>query len=71
MDFWTLVVDHPYATVTNEKGEFRIPDLPAGTHEFRVWQEKSGMLERKLVVTIKADQDNTYELKYSADKFGL
>ncbi|MBC8288712.1 MAG: hypothetical protein H8E37_00190 [Planctomycetes bacterium] len=71
MDFWTLVVDHPYATVTNEKGEFRIPDLPAGDHEFRVWQEKGGMLERKLVVTIKPDQDNTYTLKYTADKFGL
>ena len=71
MDFWTLVVDHPYATVTNEKGEFRIPDLPAGDHEFRVWQEKGGMLERKLIVTIKPDQDNKYTLKYSSDKFGL
>ena len=71
MDFWTLVVDHPYATVTNEKGEFRIPDLPAGDHEFRVWQEKGGMLERKLIVTIKPDQDNNRPLRYSADKFGL
>jgi len=71
MDFWTLVVDHPYAAVTNEKGEFRIPDLPAGDHEFRIWQEKGGMLERKFIVTIKPDQDNKYTLKYSADKFGL
>lgn len=69
MDFWTLVVDHPYAAVTNEKGEFRIPDLPAGDHEFRVWQEKAGMLERKLIVTIKPGQDNKYTLKYTADRF--
>lgn len=71
MEFWALVVDHPFATVTNEKGEFRIPNLPAGEHEFRVWQEKGGILERKLIVTIKPGQDNSYTLKYSADKFGL
>ena len=41
--YW-VVVDHPYATVTNAKGEFEIKDLPEGEHEFRVWHENPGYL---------------------------
>jgi hypothetical protein len=55
MAYW-LVVDHPYATVTNAKGEFRIAKLPAGEHEFRVWQEKVGYVERAYKVTVKAGE---------------
>ena len=53
MTAWWMVVDHPYAAVTNEKGEFEIGELPDGTHDFRVWHEKAGYLEKKLEVTVK------------------
>jgi len=53
MTAWWMVVDHPYAAVTNDKGEFEIGELPDGTHAFRVWHEKSGYLEKKLEVTVK------------------
>ncbi|MDC0261679.1 hypothetical protein OAK47_00510 [Planctomycetaceae bacterium] len=53
MTAWWMVVDHPYAAVTNEKGEFEIGELPDGTHEFRVWHEKAGYLEKKLEITVK------------------
>ena len=50
--YW-LVLDHPYAAVTDKDGKFTIENLPAGEHEFVVWQEKSGYVERKLKVDVK------------------
>lgn len=51
---WWVVTDHPYAAVTAADGTFSIKGLPAGEHEFRVWQEKVGYVERKLKVVVKA-----------------
>lgn len=57
---WWLVVDHPYAAVTGEDGTFKIENLPPGTHEFRVWHEAAGYIDRKLetkfTVTVKAGE---------------
>ncbi len=52
MTAWWLVLDHPYAAVTDDEGKFSIPDLPPGTHEFVVWQESCGYIERKFVVKV-------------------
>jgi len=76
MEFRALVVDHPYAAVTDKDGRFEIPNLPAGEHSFRVWHEKvpgkTGMLESKWKVVVKPGPDvTTEELKYAAAKFGL
>lgn len=72
MSFYALVVDHPFAAVTDEEGKFTIPNLPAGEHTFRVWHERGKMLETKLKVVIKpAPEETTLELKYPAAKFGL
>lgn len=67
-----LPLDHPFAAVTDENGEFEIADLPAGEHEFRVWHEGipgSGFLERSLKVTVKADATETVDIEYPASKF--
>ncbi|MCH2202952.1 MAG: hypothetical protein MK102_13345 [Fuerstiella sp.] len=48
-----LILDHPYAAITKKDGSFEIKDLPVGTHNFRVWHELQGYLERKLSVEIK------------------
>uniref|UniRef100_A0A7C2JYP3 Rhamnogalacturonan lyase domain-containing protein n=1 Tax=Schlesneria paludicola TaxID=360056 RepID=A0A7C2JYP3_9PLAN len=53
MKGWWVVVDHPYAAVTDKDGTFEIKDLPAGEHEFRVWQERMGYVEKSLKVTVK------------------
>ncbi len=50
-----LIVDHPYAAITDADGQFRIEKLPAGEHEFRVWHERAGWIERSLRATITAD----------------
>ncbi|HSQ55968.1 MAG TPA: hypothetical protein VLM40_09485, partial [Gemmata sp.] len=34
--------DHPYFAVTDEKGNFAIPDVPAGKYRLMMWQEKVG-----------------------------
>ncbi len=51
--YW-LVVDHPYAASTDDKGAFTIKNLPVGDHEFRIWHERAGWLDRKYKVTVKA-----------------
>lgn len=45
MKAWLLVLDHPYAAVSNEEGRFEIPRLPAGEWTFRLWQERGGYLK--------------------------
>lgn len=56
---WWVVTDHPYAVVTETDGTFEIKNLPPGEHEFRVWQEKVGYLERSLKVVVKAGETAT------------
>lgn len=46
MKAWLLVLDHPYAAVTDADGRFRIPRIPAGEWTFRVWQERPGYLKQ-------------------------
>ncbi len=58
--FW-VVVDHPYAAISDAEGRFSIPNLPAGTHEFRVWHERVGYVERSLEVEIVDGETNTLE----------
>lgn len=56
--------DHPFVAVSGEDGSFEIKDLPAGKHEFKVWHEAGGLLEKALVVTIKpGDNDLTIKVK--------
>ena len=54
MSAYWIIVDHPYAAVTDKDGKFTIANLPVGEHEFRVWHERVGYLDRKFKVTVKA-----------------
>jgi len=36
---WITVLPHPYYAVTDEHGNFEIPDLPPGKYELEAWQE--------------------------------
>jgi plastocyanin len=39
MTSWWMVLDSPYFAVTDEKGNFEIKNVPAGTQKVVVWQE--------------------------------
>ena len=39
-----LVRVDPYAAITNDKGEFLIENIPAGTWKFQFWHKKTGYL---------------------------
>lgn len=63
-----LVVDHPYAAVTNSDGEFKIEKLPIGQHKFRVWQERAGFIEREWAIDVKEGTNTIPPLKLTAEK---
>lgn len=63
--YW-VILDHPYAAVTDENGNFEIPNLPVGANEFSVWQESAGYLEKKYSVTIKDGVNEQPPLKFTA-----
>jgi hypothetical protein len=61
MRAWWLVLDHPYAAISDAEGKFTIADLPPGNYEFRVWHEKFGDIHQALKVAVKADQMTVLE----------
>lgn len=70
MQAYWLVIDHPYATTTNEDGEFTIEKLPAGDYTFVVWQERVGYIDKALAATIKAGaKTDLGEIKAAAARF--
>lgn len=69
MNAYQLVVDHPFAAVTDKNGEFAIPDLKPGKYTFTIWHERPGYLERKFKITVKAGTYLEKTLKFKAAKF--
>ncbi|MBI3794102.1 MAG: hypothetical protein HY280_05175 [Nitrospinae bacterium] len=39
MKGWGVVLDHPYFSVSNDKGEFSIGQVPAGKYNLKMWHE--------------------------------
>jgi plastocyanin len=62
MKGWLAVEAHPYYAVTDEKGAFKLTDVPAGDYELRVWQEKLGETMQKVSVQPGAETTVTFEL---------
>jgi hypothetical protein len=52
MSGWWLILDHPYAAISDSQGNFSIHDLPVGTYDFSIWQERSEFISRALKITI-------------------
>jgi len=68
MEAYWVIVDHPYATVTDEKGNYVIENLPEGEHDFVFWHEGCGYLEKKLPIKIKAGDNQQKLMKYKASQ---
>jgi plastocyanin len=73
MKAWWMVLDNPYITVTDEKGNFEIKNVPAGAQKVVVWQEavKGGgfvTAPSGEEVTIKAGETTDKEFKIETGK---
>jgi hypothetical protein len=66
---WHLVLDHPFVAVTDAQGKFTIENLPAGKHQFRVWHERAGLLERSYEVEVTPGGAAEVSLEYPVEKF--
>lgn len=67
MSSYWMVVDHPYAVVTDKEGKFALPNLPVGEHEFRVWHERPGYIEKKYKIVVKSGENVLKPLEVKAD----
>jgi plastocyanin len=70
MEAYWMVLDHPYFAVTDEKGNFEIKNVPAGTQKVVVWQEAVGPVTASSGddVTIAAGGDTTKSFTIDASK---
>jgi len=50
MSAYVVVVDHPYAAVTDASGAFRISGVPPGAYRIRFWHERLGIREEPLLI---------------------
>jgi hypothetical protein len=65
-----LILDHPYGAVSGKDGKFTIADLPAGEHEFILWQERMGYVERKYKVKVVGGKTTDLgTIKVAAERF--
>lgn len=66
-----LPLDHPFAAVTDENGEFEIPNLPAGEYEFVVWHEAAGYVHRKFKAKVTGGEPQPQVVEFDAGKLSL
>ena len=62
MQGWLVATDNPYVAVTDDSGNFKLTDVPAGTYTVEVWQEKLGKSTQKVTVKAKEDAKANFEL---------
>lgn len=63
MGAYIAVMDHPFYSVTNEKGEFKLPKLPVGHYTIEAWHEVFGTQTQEIDVT----ENGSVEMSF---KFG-
>jgi hypothetical protein len=65
MESWALVADHPYYTVADDEGRFKLTDIPPGTYKVKVWHPYVRD-DIEQTVTIKPNQQASLALKVEA-----
>jgi plastocyanin len=62
MHGWLVATPNPYFAVTDNSGNFKLTDVPAGTYNVEVWHEKLGKSSQKVTVKAKEDAKASFEL---------
>lgn len=69
MKAWIAYVPHPYFAVTNEKGEFTLEDVPAGTYKLGYWHEYCGSnVKDPMSVTVKSGEETKQNFSVKVNK---
>lgn len=45
-----VIFDHPYFAITNQMGEFKISDIPAGNYKVKIWHEAIPISEKEVTI---------------------
>lgn len=64
MGAWISVMDHPFFSVTQPEGIYRIENLPASTYEIEAWHEK--LPAQKATVTLAEGEEKELHFTFSA-----
>jgi len=62
MSGWLVATESPYVAVTDNSGNFKLTDVPAGTYNVEVWHETLGKSSQKVTVKGKEDAKANFEL---------
>jgi plastocyanin len=62
MHGWLVATENPYFAMTDDSGNFKLTDVPAGTYTVQVWHEKLGKTTQKVTVKAKEDAKASFEL---------
>ena len=62
MNGWLVATESPYVAVTDNSGNFKLTDVPAGTYNVEVWHETLGKTSQKVTVKAKEDAKANFEL---------
>lgn len=65
MTAFIIVMPHPWAALTGDRGEFYFRAIPAGNHTLRVWHEVLGTLT--VPVTIRAGATTSIVVEFRRD----
>ena len=62
MHAWVVVAEHPFYTVTNDRGAFVLENVPPGSYTLRVWQESLGTVTKDVAVAPQVGTDVIIEM---------
>lgn len=60
---WCHVMEHPFFSTTNDKGEFKIAGLPPGKYTLTAWHETLGESMQEIEVAAKDAKTVTFEFQ--------
>ncbi|MEW4570781.1 carboxypeptidase regulatory-like domain-containing protein [Tautonia sp. JC769] len=66
MSAWVFVFDHPFHTVTDDRGQFRLDGLPPGRHTLFVHHPDGG-LRRRIEVEIRDGETTELDIPFVAE----
>ena len=64
MGAYIAVIDHPFFSISNEMGEFKIQNLPPGTYTMEVWHEVFGTQTKE--ITVKENEKLKLDFSFKA-----